>query len=132
MRSDFNHLNIFLSIILFKEILSVDFTYPSSISLLNGNIFVIEKNGIFVYDGQLKNTIYSYPFEENDKIKDLNSLSNVIIKYKRNYILCLINSKIYFFNDQGENILITDKLITDENISYITITLIGITGNFYY
>ena len=132
MRSNFNHINIFLSIILFNEILSVDFTYPSSISLLNGNIFVIEKNGIFVYDEQLKNTIYSYTFEENDKINNLTSLSNVIIKYKRNYILCLINSKIYFFNDQGENILITDELITDENISHITITLIGIIGNFYY
>ena len=132
MRSIFNHINILLSIIFINKVLSVDFTFPSSVSLLNGNIFVIEKNGIFVYNEQLTNIIYNYAFEENEKINNLNSLSNVIIRYKRNYILCLINSKIYFFDDKKENILITDKLIMDENISYITLTLIGTIGNFYY
>ena len=132
MRSIFNHINILLSIIFINKVLSVDFTFPSSVSLLNGNIFVIEKNGIFVYNEQLTNIIYNYAFEENEKINNLNSLSNVIIRYKRNYILCLINSKIYFFDDKGENILITNKLIMDENISYITLTLIGTIGNFYY
>ena len=132
MRSIFNHINFLLSIIFINKVLSVDFTFPSSVSLLNGNIFVIEKNGIFVYNEQLTNIIYNYAFEENEKINNLNSLSNVIIRYKRNYILCLINSKIYFFDDKGENILITNKLIMDENISYITLTLIGTIGNFYY
>ena len=130
MRSIFNHINFLLSIIFINKVLSVDFTFPSSVSLLNGNVFVIEKNGIFVYNEQLTNIIYNYAFEENEKINNVNSLSNVIIRYKRNYILYLINSKIYFFDDKGENILITDKLIMDENISYITLTLIGTIGNF--
>ena len=133
MKSVFNFfMNLLILIIFIIEVLSADFTYPSALSLLNGNIFVVEQNGIFVYDEQLKIIIHNYTFEEEDKITNLNSLSNVIVKYKRNYILCLINSKIYFFDNNGENILITNKIITDENVSHLTLTLIGIAGGYYY
>ena len=133
MKSVFNFfMNLLILIIFIIEVLSADFTYPSALSLLNGNIFVVEQNGIFVYDEQLKIIIHNYTFEEEDKITNLNSLSNVIVKYKRNYILCLINSKIYFFDNNGENILITNKIITDENVSHLTLTLIGTVGDYYY
>ena len=115
-----------------KPISALDFTYPSAITISNGNIFVIEKEGIFVYDEQLANIVYNYPFDEDEKINDLNSLSNIIIKYRYDYIICLINLKIYFFSNEGEKLLETEKLITDENFSYPTLTPINLNDEDYY
>ena len=75
MRSSFIGINILFSLIIIISIQItislLDFTYPSAISLTNGNIFVVEKNGIFVYDSQLKNIVdnHNYPFEDEDKIR---------------------------------------------------------------
>ena len=137
MNSSYNHINILILyiIILIKEVTSVDFSFPSAISLPNGNIFIVEKEGIFVYDEQLMNIIHNYPFEtEAEKISDVNSLSNIIIKFQDNYIISLINLKIYFFDSEGNKLLITDKIITDENFSYpdlIPINL-GIANSYHY
>ena len=74
MKSCFNGINIFFlyMIISLENVKSLlDFNYPSAISLLNQNVFIVEENGIFVYDKQLKNIIYSHPFqEESDKINN--------------------------------------------------------------
>ena len=104
MKSSFNDILIFvLYIISFEKVISLlDFTYPSSIGLINENVFIIEKNGIFVYDKELKNIVYNYLFEEEgDKISNLSSLSNLVIKSKGNYIVCLINRKIFLFDYEG-------------------------------
>ena len=139
MRSSFIGINILFSLIIIISIQItislLDFTYPSAISLTNGNIFVVEKNGIFVYDSQLKNIVdnHNYPFEDEDKINDLDILSNVIIKFKANYIICLINSKIYFFDYGGKFILKTEKLITEQTYYYPTLTPITLNiENLYY
>lgn len=129
---DINLLVVFLIFFIQKPISALDFTYPSAITISNGNIFVIEKEGIFVYDEQLANIVYNYPFDEDEKINDLNSLSNIIIKYRYDYIICLINLKIYFFSNEGEKLLETEKLITDENFSYPTLTPINLNDNDYY
>ena len=137
MKSIFNRINsifILLLFLSFKNISSnIDFTYPSAISLLNGNIFVVEKDGIFIYDKTLENILHSYFFKEDEKINDLDKLSNIIIKYKNNFIICLINLKIYFFNSEGELLLRTGKLITEEHFSYPTLSPIDLNDdNFYY
>ena len=128
MKSSFNGIKIFILYkILFllipfgKMISLLDFNYPSAISLFNNNVFVVEKNGIFVYDEQLQNIIYSHPFEdENDKINNEDKLSKVIIKlFKDNYIICLINRKIFFFDKEGKNLLLkTEALITESCYYY--------------
>jgi len=135
MKSTFNDINslvVLLILFIQKPISTLDFTYPSAITISDGNIFVIEKEGIFVYDEQLENIIYNYPFEEDEKINDLNSLSNIIIKYRYDYIICLVNLKIYFFSNEGEKLLETEKLIIDENFSYPTLTPINLINNDYY
>ena len=120
MNSGFNVINfLILAFILSigKVNSLLNFNYPSAISLSNGNIFIVEKEGIYVYDGNLKNKLYSYTFQaEDDKIKNSNDLSNVIIKAKGIYILCLINSKIFIFDYEGKYLSKTDKLINDANI----------------
>ena len=135
MKSTSEYINIFIVYLFLSiyQVISVDFQYPTAIGLPNGNIFIVEKNGIFVYDEQLLNAIYNYPFEENEKIDDTNKLANTDIKFQNNYIICLINLKIYFFDCEGNKLLTTDKIIVDENISYPSITPIDLKiDNFYY
>ena len=130
-----NYIKIFLlySLFSFSEIISLDFSYPSAISLPDGNIFIVEKRGIFVYDEKLINIIYNYPFEVNEKINDENSLSNIIIKFKQNYIICLINLKIYFFDSEGQLLLKTNNIIDDEIISFPILAPIDLNiDNFYF
>ena len=137
MKSLFSQINLMIFYVIISNldvILSVDFIYPSSISLTNGNIFVVEQKGIYVYNEQLTNIIFNYTFKEEEKINDLGKLSNVIIKSKRNYIICLINEKIYFFNYEGKLLKETEKIITEENFSHLTLTpiLLSDDGFYYY
>ena len=139
MKSCFNGINIFLLyiIISFKNVISLlDFNYPSAISLPNKNIFIVKKNGIFVYDRQLENITYSYLFEdESDIINDSDKLSKVVIKLKANYIICLINRKIYFFDQEGKKLLLkTGIIINDADYYYPALIPLEhlITQNNYY
>ena len=136
MKSGFNYINIFFLYIIFyigKVNSLINFNYPSAISLSNGNIFIVEKEGIYVYDGQLKNKIYSYIFKDvNDKINNQDDLSNVIIKSKGIYILCLINSKIFIFDYEGKYLNETEKVINDQNVLHPTLTIIPINKEGYY
>ena len=127
---------ILLSLLsLIKLASSIEFVYPSSVSLNNGNIFIIEKMGIFIYDEQLTNIIHEYPFtEENEKIDTLDKLSNIIIKKTDNYIICLINLRIYFFNEEGDFLLKGNETITNDECYHLALTPIPINddNNFYY
>ena len=70
MKSTFNNVNMFILCLFlsFQQVaISIDFTYPSAIGLPNGNIFIVEKKGIFIYDEQLLNVLNSYPFAEMNK-----------------------------------------------------------------
>ncbi len=138
MKSVFKGVQIFILYIIIsirKVISLLDFTYPSSIGLINENVFIIEKNGIFVYDKELKNIVYNYLFEEEgDKISILSSLSNMIIKSKGNYIVCLINRKIFLFDYEGKFLLRTGILINEENYYYPSLTPIPLTeeNSYFY
>ena len=127
-------INMFLLYIItnsFRKVVSlVDLNYPSAISLDNGNIFIIEKNGILVYDEQLNNIIYNYPFNEERQITDS---TNVILKQKNNYIICLINSIIYFFNYENKLLYKYENVISDVNAFNLTLTPKDLNDiNFFY
>ena len=140
MKSDLNRINIFLLYIIIplgNAFNLLDFNYPSAIGLLNKNVFIVEKEGIFVYDEQLKNIIYKHPFKyENDKINSDDKLSKVVIKFKANYIICLINGKIFFFDREGKELLLeTDPIITETNYYYpdlIPIITLNEQNNYIY
>ena len=124
---------IFLINNIYKINSELSFTYPSSISLTNGNILVIEKTGIYICDPTFEvivNTTFTFP--EEDQIKNETSLSNVIIKDKNGYIICLINFKIYFFSREGELLISTERLITDDYPSYVSLAPIFVKNNYYY
>ena len=134
--------NLFQFIILFiiisqsNSILS--FIYPSAIELPNGNIFVIEKLGIYVCDSSLINIIRTeFTFSEEDQIKNEDDLSRVIIKKTRVnsliYILSLVNYKIYIFDFDGKLIYNSEeKIITGQIPKYYTLAPITIKDNIYY
>ena len=138
MKSIFYFLNYFillLIVIFFEEIYSLlDFTYPSAIGLMNQNVFIVEQNGVFVYDEELKNIIYSHTFEESEKITSLDSLSKVVIKYYSNFVICLIKEKIFLFDYEGKFLKKTNIIIEDENYYYPSLNPIFLNDveNYYY
>ena len=110
------------------------FTYPSAVTLTNGNILVIEKDGIYICDQAMENIISNiFTFTEEDKIKDEVSLSRVIMKDKNGYIICLVNFKLFFISRTG--ILLTsttNKLILDPDPTYFSLAPIYVKSNYYY
>ena len=137
MKSAFNGINInifllYLILSIVKVISLLDLTYPSAIGLSDGNIFIVEKKGIYVYDGQLKNIVSNYLFEEGEQINSLDILSNIIIKSKQFHIICLINRKIYLFDYEGKFLTKTANIIEGQYY-YPSLTVLPFNeGNCYY
>ena len=80
-----------------------DLTNPVSTTLDNGNIFIINKNGVYICDKSLSSIIKtSLSFSaDNQLTKD--DLSKVIIsKLDDKAVICLIKSAVYIFNGQGD------------------------------
>ena len=128
-------INLSIILLSIKNVISLlDFTYPSALSLSNKNVFIVEKEGIFVYDENLENIIHSYLFQDEDgKINSVDLLSNVRIVFKRGYIACLVNLKIFFFDYEGKFFAKTGKLIPDQNFYYLALNYIPIVeGDCYY
>ena len=125
---------ILLSITLsqIKSILS--FTYPSAITLSNGNIFVVEKFGIYICDHSLSYIIKNeFSFSEEDQIKNEEDYSRVILKKRFSYIISLINYKIFIFDSKGKIVYNGSKKITFEDIpKYYTLTPIIDENNYYF
>ena len=123
-------LNISISQI--KSILS--FTYPSAITLLNGNIFVVEKFGIYICDQTLSYIIKNeYTFSEEDQIKNEEDYSRVLLKQRFNYIIVLINYKIFIFDSKGKIVNNESKKINLEDIpKYYTLSIILDENNYYF
>jgi hypothetical protein len=99
--------NLFFLLILLSILqnnLINSFSYPKSITLENGNIFIIHKDGISIFDSSLnreKQIIKT--FEDEEKISDTNKLSKVTIsRFSDGYIFCIIINKIYVFNVKGQ------------------------------
>ena len=112
--------NILIFIILYLINFSGTFSFPSAITLPNENILVIDELGIYIYNSSINLIREEYIFPEEDKIKNKEDLSRVILKRNQGYILSIINYKIFFFNDKGEKLIITSKF-TDQNPLYCTL-----------
>ena len=127
------------SLILFSQLIirtnsTLSFTYPTAASLPNGNIFVVEKFGIYICDSTFSNilsTEFNFTNEE-DQIKNVDDLSKVLIKRTIKYIFLLVNYKLYVFNGEGRFLYNSlDKLISVDTPEYCSITFLGIDNNNY-
>ena len=110
----------------------VSFTYPSAVTLPNNNYFIIEQNGIYIYDKYFSSIVNSYIFSNEEKINYLSDLSEVIIRYQNNYLICLIKSKIFLFDNTGNLLTKTSKAIVDSSYWHPTLAPTFVKNNYYY
>ena len=129
---------IFFSIFQLNLCNNSRFTYPKSITLLNGNIFIIHQKGIEIYDSsftKLEQTIRT--FTEEEKISDTIKLGKVsITRFNQNdngLIICMIINKIYIFNYKGEELFVENsgEIIGLFNGNYYDLTPIKRNGEKY-
>ena len=126
---------MFLSVIilLITGIISLlSFEYPTAVYLINGNIFVIEKNGIFICDPTFTDIIRVEVNFTNDeeKIKNETALSKVVIKEYSKNIFALINNIFYVFDTQGQLLFKDSNIIKNgENPDYYTLNVFKISSH---
>ena len=123
---------IFFSFI--KKNLNIIFDYPKALTLLNGNILIIHKGGIDVYDSSLTQLLSSQiQFNESEKGNYENSLSKITIsRFNENdygLIIAIIFDRLYFFSPKGESLYIEDNLNNKYNISSSLYSLTPISSN---
>ena len=91
---------IILIQIFYKTSSSTSFDYPYSITLINDNIFLIQKTGIDIYDKSLNKLNQIIEFSGEEELTEEN-FSKIEIKYNNEYILSVINDKMFIFNNEG-------------------------------
>jgi len=137
MNSNLKNLSflLILSIIINPSISSILFSYPYCLSLSNGNILVIHKSGIDICDHSLSRIIENISvFEGEEEINNDKALSKVTAETKDGYIFCIINDKIYIFNNIGK-LLYQDNykiLGMGEKAEYYTLVLTKKANYCYY
>ena len=132
---NFIQVKIFYFIILFILINSsfsyLYFNFPYAFELNNKNIFIIHQLGINICNSnftEIIDTIVTFP--ESEKITTDEALSKVISVYEDNFIICLINDRIYIFNEEGYLLKKNDELITELNVEYYSLSYITGQGNY--
>ena len=105
-------IKLFIFLILIKTIIqeelltgtiyidSINYNLPTSLTLINGNIIIVNQNGLVLYNSTFGNEYYIKRFQF-----DLNSLKTIVLdQYDSNdneYILTLINSEINLLTKNG-------------------------------
>jgi len=108
------------------------FDYPYSITLDNDNIFLIQKTGIYIYDQSLNKPDLIFEFSGEEEISEEN-FAKIAIKHNENYILSIINDKLFIFNNKGELLYKDKKKINDNQIIYsYSLTFIHTTNDTCY
>ena len=131
IRNGFNFLIIIFILNIYQIGSILKFKYPSAITLKNGNIFVIEENGIHICDKSFSEIIKTViTFDEEDKISTPDKLSIVSLIRENYIIMSHINYKIYFFDIDGTYLYNTSKLITNCTPQYVS--LIPYKNDSYY
>ena len=112
----------------------LSFTYPYAITLSNGNIFIVHKFGIDIYDPLLSKLIKKILiFSDEEQIETENDLSKLILKYEKGFIISIIKDKIYIFSNDGDFLYRSNNKITeDKNIEYYTLVSLAIREEKYF
>ena len=119
--------------------LNLDYTH--ALSLTNGNIFIIHKNGVMVYNYNFTIILYSYNFDGNPIIssEEENNFTSIIQCDDDNnqYIVAIIKNNIYIFSSKGQylfkksNNFFKDFITNSIYIKY-SILYYKYSGNIYY
>ena len=113
--------------------------YPNCLLLQNGYLFITNVNGIFLCDTELQNEYKSHIYYNktvNEGIIHLISENTVIVQFseENGIIICLVENAAYFFNHDGDFILMDFIPYLDfpYYISYINLLTYKKDDNFYY
>ena len=126
---------IFSLIIIFQSFYKISsitsFDYPYSIILSNDNIFLIQKTGIDIYDISLNKLKQIFQFSGEEEISE-EKFSKITIKNNNEYILSVINDKMFIFNNEGKILYKSEKKINETEIIYsYSLTFINVTNNYF-
>ena len=110
------------------------FIYPYSITLANGNIFIIHKLGIEIYDSFISNLIKTVLiFSDEEKISTKEDYAKVTLRLAENYIISIINDYVYIFDSEGNFLFKSlNKIIDDQEIEYYSLVFHKIKDNLLY
>ena len=111
------------------------FNFPYAFKLNNKNILVIHELGITLCDKTFTESIDRVlTFSNSEKINTNEALSKVASVIAGNYVICLINDRIYIFNEEGYLLKKNDGKITSFTVEYYTLVYAGkdSSGNLYF
>ena len=118
---------------------TLSFIYPNAFTLQNGNIFIIHKKAVDIYDSLLttKNkTIMEFKNDNNIQTKYYDIYKRTIIaKYNDGnceYLTSIINGKIYIFNTNGEILYNSDEKLSFHDEEYYALVPMKILNKNYY
>ena len=118
--------------IFYKISFAKSFDYPYSITLANGNIFLIQKTGINIYDKSLKILNQIIKFSKEEEITEEN-FAKIAVKNNKEYILSIINDKLFIFNNEGKLLYKNETKINGNQIIYsYSLTFIYTTNDACY
>ena len=101
----------------------LSFQYPYAFKLSNKNIFVIHQSGVAVCNPDFTEILSEQvSFSDSEKINTDESLSKITSVSGDDYIICIINDKIYIFDKEGYFKQKIDELITFQNVEYYSLT----------
>ena len=128
-------INIF-NLIIFCSLINIEisspiFTFPTAITLVNGNIIIVEKLGIYIYSPTFSYIRTEYTFPEEDQIKTKDDFSRVVIKRSKGYVLALINYKFYFFSGVGQLIYGPSLKFYNEELKYYSLIPYTYNADYY-
>ena len=120
-----NYINPLIFILLVLNISKINstnsYTNPKIISLLNGNLFIIHKDGIDICYKDFTKIKTSLTFSENEKIT-IDNLSKIeISKFDNGYVICIIIDKIYIFDNEGKFLFQHKNINKGLDIDYYTL-----------
>ena len=119
--------------VLVKSKLSL--VYPHGVNLSSGEILIIHKFGITIYNSDITNIIKQIEiFDEGELIEEERDLSKITIETFNGYIFSIIKDKIYIFNEQNGDLMYnSSKIISKaEEAEYYTLAPVNITNNTKY
>ena len=123
---------IFIFLYIINQINSIiSYDYPYSLTLSNSNIFLIHHEGIDIYDSSFNkiNQIIKFSGDE-EMTKEI--FEKIELEYDNDYILSIINEKIYIFDNEGKFLYKSnDKINNNQTIDNYALTIIGLYSDSY-
>ena len=107
------------------------FNYPYYLTLSNDNLFIIHYAGIDIYDSSFNKINEIIQFSGDEEMTEA-IFAKIKIKYDNDYILSIINDKIYIFNNEGTFLYKSeDKINSNQTIQGYSLTSIGLYNDTY-